>query len=747
VRDFLQDRLTRSIGADGVRAIHLRVAEAAETVDWRLAARHYLAANHEDDARRVLTAAIETILATGAYAAADEISSSFSSGGLTGTAGLILQSRLALQRAAVEEALRLAEEAWAADRTSTVVLLNLVAARSLAGDVEGALVAGRFLENSGPGELASIGRAFQRSIETSTFGSLEVAATELEKVAANERARGQDHFLGVALLNLSFVRLAMDQADISLACAVEAVSLLAASSAGVELVAARLSHATVLAYLGEIDEARAAIAVALQSAPAGQAVEIGSEIGSMEALFGESQAGWVAIDRISAALDAHRVDDEHAVWARAHLRLRDGDLAEAQLDVSALRFGRPSTVIAFEARRHLLAGLVHSQAGSAAATESIRQGIAIATSQGARLWVQYGSTLAALAEPGRDPSGVVSRIAIENPVILSMLAEAVLDRLKDLDAVATHSVVQAAERRPWRWRHATRRMLGSADVLKRQAAASLLEIIGEPEDVRRLREVSRSMRGRGVNRIGMSLARRVASRVVVDDLGRVRITIGRRVVEGADTRRKVMALLCLLLTKSRYSASREEVVDSLWPDLDPSSALNSLNQTVYFLRRVFEPDYLEDASPGYVGQDGETIWLDPELIESRSRRCLNIVRATPRDPDPDAALALARDYVGRFALDFAYDDWSAAYRDSLHAAYLRVIGRSIQLDLATGHFDRGIFLAERAAEVDPEADEIQASLVRLYRMSGAHAAAAEQYGHYTQTMRALGEEPVAFVDL
>ncbi|HJP87456.1 MAG TPA: AAA family ATPase, partial [Candidatus Limnocylindrales bacterium] len=58
VRDFLQDRLARSIGAEGVRALNLRVAVAAERVDWRIATRHYLAAGDEDAAQRVLSGAI-----------------------------------------------------------------------------------------------------------------------------------------------------------------------------------------------------------------------------------------------------------------------------------------------------------------------------------------------------------------------------------------------------------------------------------------------------------------------------------------------------------------------------------------------------------------------------------------------------------------------------------------------------------------------------------------------------------------
>jgi LuxR family maltose regulon positive regulatory protein len=64
VRDFLQARLTRSIGPAGVAQIHLEVAGAAERIDWEVASRHYLAGAREEDARRVISAALETFLAT-----------------------------------------------------------------------------------------------------------------------------------------------------------------------------------------------------------------------------------------------------------------------------------------------------------------------------------------------------------------------------------------------------------------------------------------------------------------------------------------------------------------------------------------------------------------------------------------------------------------------------------------------------------------------------------------------------------
>lgn len=747
VRDFLLDRLTRSLGESGVRDIHLRVAQAAERVDWRLASRHYLASGNENDAHRVLSDSIEAILAAGAYATAQEIAASLSSGTLAGTAGLVLRSRIALQQASVHEGLRLAEEAFATEPSSTVVLLNLATARTLAGDVQGALDASKLLEETGLTRLAEIGRVYQRTMETSTTGSLPTAALELETLAVSLRQRGDNHYLGVALLNLSIIRTAMAEAPRALASADEAIALLSSTSAGVELVSARLARATALAYMGRMDEARIEMRSTIEADVSGRALELAYEIGQTEALLGEPEWAWPLLDRVASEITGATDEGEQAVLARALLWLRKGDLAKAREDISEFQHGVPRSAMSFEARRILLEGLVLALEGDDNAELVIRSGVQLASEQGANLWARYGSTLLALIDTGRDPSPIVVGTARDHPVVLSMLAEVVMRRLPDVSREARAQIEGEAATRPWRWRDAARRTLLEGTDAHRHAAAGLLQLVGERDDVLRLRAASRSMRDRGVARLGLDLARRLADRVVVEDLGRVRISVGPRVVEGGEVRRKVLALLCLLVTKPRFGSTRDEVIDSLWPDQDPASALNSLNQTVYFLRRVFEPGYRDEESPGYIGQDGETIWLDPELIASTSRRCFDLVRSMPNEPTSEGSVELATLYSGRFALDFAYEDWAGPYRDSLHAAYLRVIEQAIRSDLATGHFDRGTFLAERAAEVDPEAEEIQAALVRLYRLSGAYAAAAERYEHYARMMRDLGVDPAPFSEV
>jgi LuxR family maltose regulon positive regulatory protein len=272
-------------------------------------------------------------------------------------------------------------------------------------------------------------------------------------------------------------------------------------------------------------------------------------------------------------------------------------------------------------------------------------------------------------------------------------------------------------------------------------AVELLEETGTSEDLAVLRRVDGSRLGL-VQSPGRSLARRLAPKAWVDDLGRLSIRLGDRVVSGGDIRRKVLCLLGFLLTRPQYCATREQIQEALWPELDPDAAANSLNQTCYFLRRVFEPGYTEKTTAAYLASKGSLVWLDADLVDSRSSECQRLLAELRRDPKPDVVARLAATYTARFGTDFLYDEWSASYRDSIHAAFLDRVARSLRQDLHIGAFERGIALAQQALMADPDADEIELLLLRLYRAIGANGAAAEQYAHYSTTMREqLGIEP------
>ena len=744
VRDFLQARLARSIGSEGMRAIHLAVAQRAEAFDWRIGTHHYRAAGHDDDARRVLTDSIETILGTGAYAAAEEVAASLE-GYQADPAVLILRSRGAQQRGFLESGVALAEQAFAANPDSPAAILNLMTARTLRGDVDGALEIGALLENSQATRLSKIGPAFRSMIATSTDGSLVVAGADLEALVGTLRERGELHFLGVALSNWSYVLAAQGEPHLAYVRADEAVELLRASSGGIELVSALLARAGASAHLGDLVSARNDIEESKSLGPPSSLNEVAYEGAQLETFFGSSERALALLAPVQEEVSPLTDGGEQALVATVNVLIRRRELDAAARHIQQLQFGERRSAPAFDVRRRAAAAALAFLNGDDTAAVKVRQGMAAASAQGARLWVRYFKLLLHLIEAPRAEDA--ERLTAGDPALMSMAAEMVVTRLHEMSPATVEAIAAEASRRPERWREPLRLSASGASEVAALRAAEILEQIGELSDVPLLRAAGRRLRARpGATDLGRDLARRLAPRVVVEDLGRVRLRIGAKLIEGSAIRRRVLELLCFLLTKSKFASTREEALEALWPDLDPSSGLNSLNQTVYFLRRVLEPTYSEDLSPGYVGQDSEMVWLDTDLVDCRSRRCREMIRSAEVRAG-DGILGLAREYRAKFALDFAYDDWSASFRDSLHASFLRVVEQAIHTDIELGHLVHATELAELALEVEPDAEELEISLLRLYRMTGAHAAAAERYAHYAMTLRGLGIEPPRLADV
>jgi ATP/maltotriose-dependent transcriptional regulator MalT len=739
VRDFLQARLRRSFPPVAVEAIHLRVARVAEALDWRLASYHYLAAGAIDDAGRVLSDSLEVVLATGAYASAESVAVQLPDLGPSALREIIL-SRVALKAGDSEAAESHARVAVALEPTSDVAAWNAMMVALSCGsfeDLESYAAEFRNLRSTPFRQLSA--DAVIATVAASVDGALGTAEELMVRAGVAAAQAGHAHFHGVSLLNAAQLRRARGDARTALGFAESAIDELEATSSGIELVSARLARAWALAHLGRLEEARAEIARA--DSEAVRRLEFAFEAADIEALYGSAERAERLLAPFDSTLHTQNAVGDQALLTRVSIDIAQGRLEQALDRLGKIAWGRRSTGPGTEGRRRAVQAYLAYLSGDPNAADLIDDGISFATRQGANLWVDYLAALRSLAAGEEAGDRQTAQ-----PVFFSMVAEAAATHLPlEGEFVATLQVEAAS--RPERWRPALRRTVDTIEGAPALSAGALLNEIGELQDVLRLRALARRTGSVAAPALGRSLARRLAPRAHVQDLGHVEILIGSRRIQGTEIRRKVLALLCFLLTKKDFKAQREEVLDALWPDLEPGSALNSLNQTAYFLRRVFEPDYSEDLSPGYVGQSTEFIWLDPDLTEASSVRCAQLIRDAGRAADPVATLAAVRSYKGPFAMDFIYEDWAAPYREGLHAAYLHFVETSLRVDIDTGQFSRGIEVAQAVAQVEPDAEQIQVALVKLYRLSGAHAAASEQYGRYATILRDLGVDPPPFEDV
>ena len=752
VRTFLEGRLHDAVGVLEIRQIHARIARAAEPASWSVAAYHYAAADLADDAVRVLSASVPVILGSGAYTNAEQLASRLDPARLGAWHDVIVAHRM-IRNGDTSGATASAECAFARVQAGDGSVAPEVTLATLMNVAFGAAAYDRavrwasdLVQIAPASESATLADVVIQMASTFTDGDLESISAHLREVSRGMEERGQPHYAGIVLLDLAWVSRARGDAQGAGEAGRAALALLQASSSGTEITAVRAVTAWSHAHLGDWAEARRLLDATLaeQDGPTRfeSLVEAADIIGSY------NDPG-----RCAALLEDLRLIDPptegfgyYADLVVAENCVRLGQAQRGLLLLRTIPSGVLTGYPGFHIRRLLSLGFAEWGAAG-----SVDPGVTNAAADLARKQ-RAGSTLAAAALlksiDSPDISDVVLMVHRRDAALISVYAEALLTRLADLTIDALEALSAEAARRPARWRASLRRALSDRDSATKAAAARLMELIGERSDVASLRRLSRELKGEDRNpELGRALARRVAPRAFVEDLGRIELKIGDRPLPGTSIRRKALALLTFLLAQPRMSATRDQVLDALWPDQDPGQAANSLHQTVYFLRRVFEPAYSDDLSPGYLHHDPDVLWLDPELIDSRSQLVRRLIatigpRLTPGDADQLSEL-----YVGRFALDFAYEEWAVPVREHLHARYLEIIERAIYSDSDSGRVDRAIRLAQRALEVDPELDEVERTVIKLYRLAGAHAAAAEQYEHYEAVQRDLGLDAPPIEDL
>ncbi len=694
VRTFLEDRLRREIGDSGVADLHRTVARFGESRDWKLAAQHYAAAGDTDEIHRVLVASIQDIMGGGGFAVAESYVRRHPEFGADPTFGLFL-SRRDLYAGDFERARSRASaavDAFPAEsgtHLSHLALANQMSIVAMTGAIDKAAELADELHSRRPEYgLDLIARATIGTAVVSTDGDLQAFERLLIEAMSHQSRRRQHHYVGITSLNLAVTCIAIGTNFDALDHANRAIGLLSSTSEGTELPTARIARAEALIRIGEIAEGGAELRRAEAArGPARQMALL--EAADIESRYGRQGEAL----RLLAEVDETSLVPGEADFRRivlAELVGREGDFERASVLLAESSEMRLRETAAFRGRWLMEGARLQFRAGRDG-RELLDQARLVLRRQGAAYWLQTADLIDATHQDAPRLSEVISNVLASQPSIASVCADELAPRLGQLPSGPTELLHQEARLRPERWRPIVRRAVLDGSSSSALAAAVILDEIGEASDVPLLREFARVRKGEAVS-LGRGLARRTAPRSHINDLGRVSIAVGDRVEDNSAIRRKVLSLVCFLTTRPGFAATRDQVLDALWPDLEPDVAVNSLNQTIYFLRRVFEPSYREDESAQYVHHSGEVVRLDTELVSSQSNRCQDLCRDARLTLDPDLVDRLTASYTNRFALDFEYEEWAAPFRQTLHAAYLDVVEQAIRGEIARGQFDRAGYL-------------------------------------------------------
>ena len=231
-----------------------------------------------------------------------------------------------------------------------------------------------------------------------------------------------------------------------------------------------------------------------------------------------------------------------------------------------------------------------------------------------------------------------------------------------------------------------------------------------------------------------------ASELRIEVLGAFRVVVGGRAVsEDSWRRRKPAALLKLLALAPGHRLHREQLVDALWPDLEPAASASNLRKALHHARAAL--DGIESGASGLLLSERDVLALAPgstvDVNEFRadlaSARRLGDIGLYRRALDA---------YRGELLPDDRYEEWAEGPRRDLHLELVAGLTELAGLLEAGGDVDGAAVVVRHLVSVEPTGEEGHVSLIRLYALGGRRADAMRQYERLAEVLDVeMGTEP------
>jgi DNA-binding SARP family transcriptional activator len=204
-------------------------------------------------------------------------------------------------------------------------------------------------------------------------------------------------------------------------------------------------------------------------------------------------------------------------------------------------------------------------------------------------------------------------------------------------------------------------------------------------------------------------------------LGQFRVSVGDDMPKAQATRRAA-ELVQLLSLQPQRSLMNEQVVEALWPHLDPQAGSANLRKAAHHARQfVGQPDAL-------VLRGGRVFLLPDCSVECDVVRFERAADEALAGGDAQSCLAAAEFYSGELLPESRYEIWTEAPRLRLREKYLRLLRQAGEL--------------ERLVREEPTDEAAHLQLMREELALGRRSSALRWYGHLRDHLQqSLGVRP------
>ncbi|MFL5588085.1 MAG: BTAD domain-containing putative transcriptional regulator [Ktedonobacteraceae bacterium] len=195
--------------------------------------------------------------------------------------------------------------------------------------------------------------------------------------------------------------------------------------------------------------------------------------------------------------------------------------------------------------------------------------------------------------------------------------------------------------------------------------------------------------------------------------------------------RSGQAILRYLVAQPKYCASRDTLMDVLWPDDPPEVARRKLQIAVSALRCSLNNGYSCDPGGGYILYKDQFYLLNPAVtIHTDVDEFLSLWRAG-RSASRKEAIGLfekaSRLYTDPFMVEDMYADWSSAKREKLSQIYMSMCHTMASYYLENGRYEDALKWASEILKEDRCDEEAHRKLMRIYSAQGQRSEALRQF--------------------
>jgi predicted ATPase/DNA-binding SARP family transcriptional activator/DNA-binding CsgD family transcriptional regulator len=231
-------------------------------------------------------------------------------------------------------------------------------------------------------------------------------------------------------------------------------------------------------------------------------------------------------------------------------------------------------------------------------------------------------------------------------------------------------------------------------------------------------------------------------------LGGFRVMVGQRAIAEAEWRlRKAKSLVKMLALASDHRYHREQLLEQLWPDIEPEAALNNLHRVIHTARHVLEPHLGPLQPSAYLRFQDDVLKLSPSLPLWIDVEQFEAARSAIRNAqEPVPYLAALELYTGDLLPEDRYEDWAIRRRERTRQSYITLLAELAQIYETRKEYNAAIEALQKLVAEEPTLEEAHLNLMRLYAGMGQRYQALRQYQQLRDALsRELDAEPAMAV--